>query len=63
MKVNVYEWGTNRHFEKRLVAVERDVVKVKEGELGWMLTHINNERDFLLKSQYYIVVENTGGSL
>ena len=63
MKVNVYEWGTNRHFEKRLVAVERDVVKVKEGKLGWMLTHINNERSFLLKSQYYIVVEKAGGSL
>lgn len=63
MKVNVYEWGTNRHFEKRLVAVERDVIKVKENKFGWMLTNINNERNFLLKSQYYIVIENAGGSL
>lgn len=63
MKVNVYEWGTNRHFEKRLVAVERDVAKVKESKFGWMLTNINNEKIFLLKSQYYIVVENAEGNL
>ena len=57
MKVNVYEWGLSTHFEKRLVAVERDIVKVEEGKLGWILTHNNKEWEFLLRSQYCIVIE------
>ena len=34
MVVRVYEWGTNKFFEKRLVAVLRDVTEIKDDNTG-----------------------------
>lgn len=56
MTVRVYEWGTNKHFEMRLVAVLRDVTTVKEDRNGWMVTQ-GKEKSYHLKSQYKIVTE------
>ena len=57
MKVRVYEWGTNKYFEHRLINVLNDVKAIKEDKHGWMITHANGERDYLLKSQYKVVTE------
>ena len=56
MVVRVYEWGTNKHFEKRLVAVLRDVTEIKEDKNGWMITQ-GKEKSYHLKNQYYVVME------
>lgn len=56
MIIRVYEWGTNKFFEKRLVAVLRDVTEIKEDKNGWMITQ-ENEKNYHLKSQYCVVVE------
>lgn len=58
MKVSVYEWGTNKFFEHRLIKVLRDISEIKEDKRGWMLTHTNGEKDYLLKSQYKVVTNN-----
>jgi hypothetical protein len=58
MKGSVYEWGTNKFFEHRLIKVLRDISEIKEDKRGWMLTHTNGEKDYLLKSQYKVVTNN-----
>lgn len=56
MTVKVYEWGTNKHFEMRLVAVLKDVTEIKEDKYGWLISQ-GNEKGYHLKSQYKIVTE------
>ena len=58
MKVSVYEWGTNKFFEYRSIKVLRDISEINEDKRGWMLTHTNGEKDYLLKSQYKVVTNN-----
>ena len=57
MKINIYEWGTNKYFEHRLIKVLKDVSEVKENKNGWLITLENGEKDYRLKSQYKIVIE------
>ena len=56
MTVKVYEWGTNKYLEKRLVAVLEDVSEIKEDRNGWLISQ-GNEKTYHLKSQYYVVIE------
>ena len=56
MKINIYEWGTNKYFEHRLIKVLNDVSEVKENKKGWLITLENGEKDYLLKSQYKVVI-------
>ena len=56
MTVKVYEWGTNKYFEMRLVAVLKDVTEIKEDKYGWLISQ-GNEKGYHLKSQYKIVTE------
>ena len=57
MKVYIYEWGTSRFFEHRLIKVLKDVPEVKENKYGWLIKYENGEKDYLLKSQYKVVIE------
>jgi hypothetical protein len=56
MIVKVYELGTNKIREKRLVAILRNVTEIIEDNKGWMVIQ-DDDKGYHLKSQYDIVVE------
>ena len=43
MTVKVYEWGTNKYFEMRLVAVLKNVTEIKEDKYGWLISQGNEK--------------------